>query len=170
MYTFAERLKDLRTERSLTQDQLSKLTSVPVRSIIRYETGETTPSSSTARNNGNTNLIALANFFGVYEEWLLTGKGFKSEWEELQESAKTHTTHKWVVDARLKARNELSASILKYYKIGNPPNPIANNINMTHKQWEQAEKESHARNDLINSIFNYMDKAVARYIERISEK
>ena len=166
MCTFSQRLYDLRRERNLTQEQLSKLTEVPVRSIIRYEKGETTPSSSTARNNGNTNLTVLANFFGVYPEWLLTGKGFKNEWEELQESAKTSTTHKWVVEARLKKRNELRTSILKYYKL---ENPVIESENMTHKQWEQAEKESHAINDLINSIFNYMDYAVETYQKRISE-
>jgi len=164
MCTFAKRLKDLRIERGLTQEKLANLADISVRTIKRYEEKEgkyPQESSQSLRN--------LAEIFGVYSTWLLTGKGYKNAWEELQESAKTSTTHKWVVEARIKALNELKKDILKYYHLPDTPLSSADMEGMTHAQWEQAEKEYSLLNVTINNIFNYMDMAVANYHIRLSD-
>ena len=156
MCTFTNRLKYLRKERGLTQDELARLAEVNVKTIKRYEGGNYIPSES------SKGLINIAEVFGVYPEWLLTGKGFKNAWEELEESAKTHTTHKWVVDAHITAYNELKTSILKYYKLDYP---IVDTENMTPKQREQIKR----RDVMINNIMNYMEMAVASYRIGIEE-
>lgn len=159
---FCDRLKGLLKERHLTYEDLADATKIHVSTIKKYGSDAYKPKKRTK------NIETIASYLGVYPEWLLTGKGYKCGLDELQESAKTSTVHKWVVDAQLKAQRELREHILKYYKIYNPFD-IANHENMTHKQWEQAEKESIARNDMINSIFNYMDMAVDTYRRRIEE-
>ncbi|MCI5775578.1 MAG: helix-turn-helix domain-containing protein [Aerococcus sp.] len=42
---FATKLKDLRTKRHLTQDELAKKSGISIKSISRYELGETLPRS-----------------------------------------------------------------------------------------------------------------------------
>lgn len=42
---FATKLKDLRTKRHLTQDELAKKSRISIKSISRYELGETLPRS-----------------------------------------------------------------------------------------------------------------------------
>ncbi len=167
MFTFANRLYDLRKERNLTQEQLSNLTAVPVRSIIRYEKGQTIPSSSTAKNNGNTNLTVLANFFGVFPTWLLTGKGYKNEWEQIQHEAKTNSSVKkaLVFQERMKKRSELERCIEEYFSLGKPQHYL-DDENLTHEQWEQSWIENKARNDLMNSFFNFMETETQKYKER----
>lgn len=40
---FAQKLKDLRTEKNLTQEELAKKSGISIKSISRYELGETLP-------------------------------------------------------------------------------------------------------------------------------
>lgn len=42
---FATKLKDLRTEKNLTQEELAKKSGISIKSISRYELGETIPRS-----------------------------------------------------------------------------------------------------------------------------
>lgn len=42
---FAKRLKDLRTEKDLTQEDLAKVSGISLKTISRYELGKTTPRS-----------------------------------------------------------------------------------------------------------------------------
>jgi transcriptional regulator with XRE-family HTH domain len=62
--TLAERLRELRRERQLTQKQLQTLSGVPFVTISRIETGRTT--EITTRT-----LVALAGVFNVTTDYLL---------------------------------------------------------------------------------------------------
>ncbi len=63
MESFATRLKELRTEKGLSQEQLSKATGIS-RSVIGYwENGKKHPSS--------TAIITLAKYFEVSSDYLL---------------------------------------------------------------------------------------------------
>lgn len=63
MSKFAQRLKELRLERGLTQQQIAALLNIKQQSYIRYEYGTGEPSLST--------LINLAHIFGVTTDYLL---------------------------------------------------------------------------------------------------
>ena len=63
MATFAERLKELRTARGLSQDVLGKTAGVSRYAIYTYEKGKAFPTVE--------GLIALADFFDVTTEYLL---------------------------------------------------------------------------------------------------
>jgi len=63
MNLLAQRLKDMREEKNLSQNQLSKITGIPQRSISRWEQG----SSSIMM----ANIIALAKFFGCTSDYLI---------------------------------------------------------------------------------------------------
>ncbi len=63
MRIFAERLRELREERGLTQQQLSKLTKISNASISRWEHGLT--------DVFGDSLIILSKFFGVSSDYLL---------------------------------------------------------------------------------------------------
>ena len=58
-----QRLKELRTQRGLTQSQIGELLGVSCVTIARYEAGEREPS--------NAKLTTLANFFGVSIDYLM---------------------------------------------------------------------------------------------------
>ena len=58
-----QRLKELRTQRGLTQSQIGELLGVSCVTIARYEAGEREPS--------NAKLTALANYFGVTVDYLM---------------------------------------------------------------------------------------------------
>lgn len=58
-----ERLKELRTQRGLTQSQVGELLGVSCVTIARYEAGEREPS--------NAKLTTLANYFGVTVDYLM---------------------------------------------------------------------------------------------------
>ena len=60
---FKERLKELRTEKHLSQMQLAKLTGVSAGAIGFWETGKRIPSAET--------IITLANYFHVTTDYLL---------------------------------------------------------------------------------------------------
>lgn len=60
---FAERLKELRIEKGLSQNALSKLVGISNATISRWEDGLLDITSS--------NLIILAKFFGVSTDYLL---------------------------------------------------------------------------------------------------
>ncbi|MBQ7467213.1 MAG: helix-turn-helix transcriptional regulator [Clostridia bacterium] len=63
MRIFAERLKELRLEKKLSQSQLSKLLNIGNSSISRWENDQATINSD--------QLIILAKFFNVTTDWLL---------------------------------------------------------------------------------------------------
>lgn len=167
MCTFGERLKTLRKERNLTQVQLADLVGINVKTVTRYE--KSSNPSDDARKNGALNI--LANFFGVYPEWLLTGNGYKNEWEEIQDKARTDSSVKKAIDFQIwmKKRSELERHISSYFGIDLPPYSL-DNENLTHEQWNQAWVENKAWNDLMNSIFNYMEIETKRFKERFEVK
>lgn len=63
MEKFAERLKELRTEKELSQVQLAKATGLSDSAIAYWETEQRVP-------NANA-IIILARFFGVTTDYLL---------------------------------------------------------------------------------------------------
>ena len=63
MKKFAERLKEQRTEKNLTQMQLSKETGLSAGAIGFWETEKRIPNAMA--------IIALAKFFGVTTDYLL---------------------------------------------------------------------------------------------------
>ncbi|EKO3939524.1 helix-turn-helix transcriptional regulator [Vibrio metschnikovii] len=65
--TIGERIRRVRKELKLTQQQVAKSTGVSSTSIVFWESGETTPKGS--------NLIALCKALKVDPQWLQTGKG-----------------------------------------------------------------------------------------------
>ena len=60
---FAERLRELRIEKDLTQDELARATELSHGCIAMLETNKRAPSGST--------IIALAEFFEVSTDYLL---------------------------------------------------------------------------------------------------
>ncbi|MCI8716476.1 MAG: helix-turn-helix transcriptional regulator [Oscillospiraceae bacterium] len=63
MSKFSERLRDLRTEKGVTQKQLGELLNVKNFSIYTYEKGRSEPNID--------GLIALADFFEVSVDYLV---------------------------------------------------------------------------------------------------
>ena len=63
MKKFAERLKELRNEKDLSQAQLAKATGLSHTAIVYWETEQRVP-------NANA-IIILAEFFGVTTDYLL---------------------------------------------------------------------------------------------------
>ena len=63
MKVFAERLKDLRTEKGLSIKALSEVTQIGVASICRWENGKADVKGS--------QLVVLAKFFDVTVDYLL---------------------------------------------------------------------------------------------------
>lgn len=58
-----ERLKQLRTEKGVSQTEVAKNTGIVSRTYLRYEKGEREPEAST--------IIALADYFDVSADYLL---------------------------------------------------------------------------------------------------
>lgn len=63
MIKFKERLKELRTEKGLSQDDLAKALKVNQRSVSNWETGVRQPDYET--------LVFLAEYFSVTTDYLL---------------------------------------------------------------------------------------------------
>lgn len=63
MENFANRLKELRTEKKLTQDKLAEETGLSQAALTNWENGKRVP--------GATAVITLANYFGVTTDYLL---------------------------------------------------------------------------------------------------
>lgn len=63
MEKFTERLKELRQEKGLSQEQLAKATGFSNSAISYWETGERIPNALA--------IITLAKFFGVSTDYLL---------------------------------------------------------------------------------------------------
>ncbi len=63
MISFKERLKELRTERNITQRQLGNLVNMSKMAISHWEKGHSEPSIS--------QLITLANYFEVSVDYLI---------------------------------------------------------------------------------------------------
>lgn len=60
---FAERLKELRLERGLSQNQLAKLTKISPRAIGMWESKQRTPNIEA--------ILTLTLFFGVTSDYLI---------------------------------------------------------------------------------------------------
>lgn len=77
MALFAQRLKQARNSKELTQKELSDLSGVSTVMISQYERSEI----STGKNPALNNVYSLANALGVSIDWLcgLTGKSRESE-------------------------------------------------------------------------------------------
>ena len=71
---FAQRLKDLRSERNCTLDEFSKLLNIPAQTLNRYELGQRTPKIDTVDQ--------IANKLEVSSDYLLGKTDFKN-WEAL---------------------------------------------------------------------------------------
>jgi transcriptional regulator with XRE-family HTH domain len=65
-----QRIKTLRIEKSLTQEDLGEKLGLDRGTISKIERGENAPTVKT--------LIALREIFGVSVDWVLTGKGLKN--------------------------------------------------------------------------------------------
>ena len=63
MINFKERLKELRTERNITQQELGKLVNMSKMAISHWEKGHSEPSIS--------QLIILSNYFEVSVDYLI---------------------------------------------------------------------------------------------------
>lgn len=63
MKIFCERLKELREEKKLTSPQLAKILHVNHSTILRWESGEISPSIE--------HLYNIAEFFGVSADYLI---------------------------------------------------------------------------------------------------
>ena len=63
METFSERLKELRLDRGLTQQELAKETNLSKSAIAFWELNKRTPNA--------TAIVALAKYFGVTSDYLL---------------------------------------------------------------------------------------------------
>jgi transcriptional regulator with XRE-family HTH domain len=71
---FAQRLKDLRSERNCTLDEFSKMLNIPAQTLNRYELGQRTPKIDTVDQ--------IANKLEVSSDYLLGKTDFKN-WEAL---------------------------------------------------------------------------------------
>ena len=60
---FAERLKELRTEKEVTQAEIAKSIGFKQRAIAYWETGERVPNAQA--------IVALSKYFGVSTDYLL---------------------------------------------------------------------------------------------------
>lgn len=63
MLKLSERLRELRKEQKLTQENAAKGLEISLKSYCRYETGEREPIAST--------LARMADFYGVTADYLL---------------------------------------------------------------------------------------------------
>lgn len=68
MISFKERLKELRTERNITQQELGKLVNMSKMAISHWEKGHSEPSIS--------QLIILSNYFEVTVDYLIGKNDF----------------------------------------------------------------------------------------------
>lgn len=66
LHTLAQRLRELRRARKLTQLDVARAVGVDRSHLSKIETGDDTP--------GRDSLTALAGFFGVSLDWLVTGQ------------------------------------------------------------------------------------------------
>ena len=63
MEKFAERLKELRNEKGLTQDQLAEATGLSQSALANWENGKRSPAAYA--------IMTLAKYFGVTTDYLL---------------------------------------------------------------------------------------------------
>lgn len=63
MEIFAERLKELRNEKGLTQDQLAEATGLSQSALANWENGKRSPATYA--------VVILAKYFGVTTDYLL---------------------------------------------------------------------------------------------------
>ena len=68
IYTFAVMLKELRSEKKISQTELAKALNVRQSMIARWESDECEPTA--------TNILAIADYFGVTTDYLLGRKNY----------------------------------------------------------------------------------------------
>jgi len=95
---FSENLKRLRTNKGLSQEQLSEIIDVSRQSISKYESGTAQPSFD--------KLIAIANFFDVSIDFLLLS--------ERNNNSATIKSDRIVITSRLDSL-KTSVSVASYY-------------------------------------------------------
>ncbi|UOK65308.1 helix-turn-helix domain-containing protein [Paenibacillus sp. OVF10] len=84
MPNFSDRLKQLRQERGLTQEQLAEQTDIPAASIRRLEVSET----SLPRKD---RLVMLSDYFNVSIDYLVGNSNNRSEKENYKKSLDEET-------------------------------------------------------------------------------
>lgn len=87
MTVFSEQLKKLRDSKNLSQEDLAQKLFVSRQSISKYETGEATPDM--------TNLIRLAEIFGVSLDYLILGKEPEKVVERVVETKQERPMNAW---------------------------------------------------------------------------
>ncbi len=63
MMTYKEKIKELRTEKNLSQMELANATGISQSAIAKWELGKAEPTA--------TNIITMANYFEVSTDYLL---------------------------------------------------------------------------------------------------
>lgn len=118
--SFAERLKQLRQERGLTQEQLAEKTDIPAASIRRLEV------SSISSLPRKERLVLLSNFFNVSIDYLVGNSDERFEKrtrhstdEEIRESSvntsRLPLLEQIFFDGFLEASNEEKEEIIRYW-------------------------------------------------------
>lgn len=74
---FPKRLKDIRRQKNISQNELGKMIDLHYSHIGRYERGQSVPSTET--------LYKLANALGVTMDWLLEGETRKMAESKLED-------------------------------------------------------------------------------------
>ncbi|HHW01912.1 MAG TPA: helix-turn-helix transcriptional regulator [Thermoanaerobacterales bacterium] len=110
MENIGERILKLRKEKKLTQQELADATGVTRGNISSYESGRFCPSISS--------VIALAEFFNVSTDWLLTGKERSKLSEEQKKLLEVYTQ----LDENDKKQVYDYCLFLLYKKLGFPDN------------------------------------------------
>lgn len=106
---FAERLRELRIEKNLTQDELAQATALSHGCIAMLETNKRAPSGST--------VIALAEFFEVTTDYLLGLEdeiGVKKYSAPMKKTAELSPDGKDLLDMFNALAPEYKAQILEY--------------------------------------------------------
>lgn len=175
MESFGRRLNRLRTSRKLTQKYVADAIGTDEKTISKYEHDKRIPSH---QGKGTGNLESLADLFGVYEEWLLTGKGYENKTEELRERAKeeerlqlaSHYIEKYKHHLKIEKEIEILYDIENIPKLeGRLANTTVTDIDyseLSPEEWDEIMSAAQAKADLFNSIFNYIEIATRRFKER----
>lgn len=178
MDTFGQRLKSLRTSRRLTQKQVAEAIGTDEKTITKYEHDSRIPSH---QSTGTINLRKLAELFGVYPEWLLTGKGYMNKEQELRERAKVEERIQIAAQyvEKYQHKYRIEKEISKLYDIENIPKlkgRLANTSvydidfsSLSDDEWDELISAAQARVDMMNSIFNYIEIETGKFKERYGE-
>ena len=99
------RLKELRKNKKITQNEISSKLNIPIATYVRHENEETTPNIDT--------LIKLADFYGVSLDYLVD-RNFNNEYGYISEDEKELLTNfKNLTDInKIKLLSELKGLLL----------------------------------------------------------